>query len=94
MACRCRLPDGTLSAVCMGACVKESIIRQEEDARRDPLNGFAELILAQVERLIQSKMTALQVSFQQEQFDLYKKAFIEGLKEGLAIGRGTHNEDY
>lgn len=94
MACKCLNPDGTLSSRCVGACVKESIINQEENARRDPMNGFAELIMSQVEQRIQNRVTTLQVSFQKEQFDLYKKAFLDGLKEGIAIGRGTHNESY
>jgi diacylglycerol kinase family enzyme len=94
MACKCKNPDGTLSDVCIGACVKDSIVKQEEEARRDPMNGFAELILSQVEQRIQNRMTTLQVTFQKEQFELYKKAFLDGLNEGIEIGKRLNQNDY
>lgn len=94
MACKCKNPDGTLSNECFGACVKDSIVKQEEDAKRDPMNGFAELILSQVEQRIQNRMTSLQLTFQKEQFDLYKKAFLDGLNEGVVIGRGIRDSNY
>jgi len=94
MACKCKNQDGTLSDKCFGDCLKDSIAKQVEDSRRDPMNGFAELILSQVEQRIQNRMTTLQVKFQQEQWDLYKKAYLDGLKEGITIARSIHNEDY
>jgi hypothetical protein len=94
MACNCKKEDGTLSDRCFGACVKDSIVKQKEEAIRDPMNGFAELILSQVDQRIQNRMTSLQVTFQKEQFELYKKAFLDGLNEGIAIGRGIRDSDY
>ena len=86
MTCKCTNFDGTLSDICYGTCKKESIIKQEEDARRDPLNGFAELILSQVEKIIQNRMTSLQITFQKDQFELSKKSYREGILDGIEIG--------
>lgn len=94
MACTCKNEDGTLAKNCIGKCVKKSIIKQEEDARRDPMNGFAELILSQVEQRIKSQMTVLTLSFKKEQFDVYKEAFLDGINEGIKIGRSLNKSDY
>lgn len=94
MACKCTSKDGTLAQMCTGACVKEVIVKHVEEAKRDPMNGFAELIMSQVEIMIRNKMTTLQVTFQQEQFDNYKKAYIDGIHEGIAIGKRLIRDDY
>ena len=94
MACKCTNPDGTLSQMCTGVCLKEVIVKHVDAVKRDPMNGFAELILSQVEVMIRNKMTTLQVAFQKEQFDAYKKAYIEGIHEGIAIGKRLIRNDY
>ena len=94
MACQCKNPDGTLKSMCVGDCVKGSIIQQEESARRDPMNGFAELIMSQVDQRIQNRMTTMHVQLQKEQLEIYKQAFIEGLKEGIGIGKGILQDHY
>ncbi len=85
MACECRNSDGSLSGFCLGNCVRNSIIQQEENAKRDPLQGFAELVLAQVEQRIINHMNILRVDLEKEKLDVYKKAFLEGINEGIAI---------
>ena len=87
MPCNCKNEDGTLSDRCYGKCVKDSIVKQSEEASRDPLNGFAELILSQVDRRIQNQINALQVKFEREKVEIYKEAFLDGLKEGISIGK-------
>lgn len=94
MACKCTNQDGTLSQRCTGACVKEVIATFVDDVKRDPMNGFVELIMSQVEVMIRNRMTTLQVTFQKEQFDTYKKAYIEGIHEGIAIGNRLIRDDY
>ena len=94
MACKCTNPDGTLSQMCTVACVKEVIVKHVDEVKRDPMNGFAELIMSQVEAMIRNRMTTLQVTFQKEQFDTYKKAYIEGIHEGIAIGKRLIRDDY
>ena len=94
MACKCTNPDDTLSQMCTGACVKEVIVKHVDEVKRDPMNGFAELIMSQVEAMIRNRMTTLQVTFQKEQFDTYKKAYIEGIHEGIAIGKRLIRDDY
>lgn len=94
MACKCTNPDGTLSQMCIGACVKEVIVKHVDEVKRDPMNGFSELIMSQVEVMIRNRMTTLQVTFQKEQFDTYKKAYIEGIHEGIAIGKRLVRDDY
>lgn len=94
MACKCTNPDGTLAQMCTGACVKEVVASFVEDVKREPMNGFAELIMSQVEAMIRNRMTTLQVTFQKEQFDTYKKAYIEGIHEGIAIGKRLIRDDY
>ena len=94
MACKCTNPDGTLSQMCTGACAKEVIVKHVDEVKRDPMNGFAELIMSQVEAMIRNRMTTLQVTFQKEQFDTYKKAYIEGIHEGIAIGKRLIRDDY
>ena len=50
--------------------------------------------MSQVEAMIRNRMTTLQVTFQKEQFDTYKKAYIEGIHEGIAIGKRLIRDDY
>jgi hypothetical protein len=50
-------------------------------------NGFAELILSQVEKKIAYRMQELKVTFERSQMEIYKKAFMEGIKEGIDIGK-------
>lgn len=94
MPCTCKNSDGTLSDVCFGLCAKDSIVKHLENIERDPMKGFADLILSQVDQRIQNRMTQLQVTFEKEQFNVYKKAFLEGLNEGIEIGRSISNGDH
>ena len=92
MACKCTLPDGSLSYNCFGTC-GESIINMKEKISIDPMSGFAELILSQLDKRIDYRMSELQVIFQREQIELYKKAFLQGIKEGINIGIELQNKD-
>jgi hypothetical protein len=85
MACNCLNEEGQPTQMCRGTCnkLKAIINNQHEEQIRDPMNGFAELILSQVDKLIAQRMDSLRIEFQKEQFDMYKKAFIEGLEVGL-----------
>ncbi len=95
MACDCRDKEGNLLSMCVGACVKKVLIQQEEQVKRDPMQGFAELILSQVEQRIRNQMNSLRVSFEKEKLELYKSAFLEGIKEGLRLAREVNrNDDY
>lgn len=84
MACNCNKEDGTLSGICFGTC-KSHIGFITGEAERDPLNGFAELILSQVEKRIERQMYQLKIEFQAEQIKLYKEAFLEGIKAGMVL---------
>jgi len=94
MACNCKNDDGSLSKVCFGTCIKKSIRQQEENASRDPLNGFAELIMSQVSNMLDYKIQKIQIRFQEDQIKLYKSAFLEGINEGIKICRSTTNSEY
>ena len=67
--------------------MKNSIIQQEEDAKRDPLSGFAELVLSQVEQRIKNHMNILRVELEHEKLDIYKMALLEGIKEGIVLAK-------
>ena len=86
MACGCKDFNGKPTDRCVGLC-KESLIMQQDIQARDPLNGFSELILSQVDKMIESKINKIKVEFQKEQIELHKIAFLEGLKEGIEIGK-------
>lgn len=87
MACTCTNRDGTLSLLCYGSCLKSAQVQQDENAKRDPMKGFAELILSQVEDRIKNNMNLLRIEIEQEKLELFKEAFIEGIKAGIAINR-------
>ena len=87
MACKCKNQDGTPSQTCMGTCKLDVIKEQEIQQQRDPLNGFAELILAQVDKRLDLRLAKFHLELHDEFLQDYKKAFLEGLKEGIAIGR-------
>ena len=69
------------------------IQEMEEQQHRYPLDGFAEIILAQVDRRISQRLSECRVEFQESQLSLYKKAFLEGIREGLNMRRDI-DEDY
>ncbi len=89
MSCQCKDENGQPSDRCYGTCgtiSKKAIVQAQEKVSRDPMAGFAELILSQVEKRIAYRMAELTIKFERSQIDLYQKAFKEGLKEGIAIG--------
>lgn len=83
MSCNCKNPDGTPSNLCFGICFPDGALRRQED----PPNSLAEYVLAQLEKRIDYRLAELKVAFERDQINLYKKAFLEGLNEGIAIGR-------
>lgn len=94
MACNCRNEDGTLSNKCYGICKKDVIIEQEMQQQRDPLNGFSELIMSQVDKLISHRLIELKVSLMKEHKEIEREEFMKGLKEGLELGRQVYGADY
>jgi len=92
MGCSCTNHDGTLSTRCFGTC-KDKIILHVEEQKRDPMGGFAEMIMNQVKTLINHRMTTLKLEFQKEQFDLYNDAFLKGIKEGIRL-RDSYGNDF
>lgn len=93
MACECRDNEGNLLKMCVGTCIKKAVLQQEEQTKRDPMQGFAELILSQVDQRIRNQMTTLRVIFEKEKLELYKTAFLDGIKEGIRISREV-NKNY
>lgn len=88
MACKCKNFDGTPASMCMGMCVaKEAVEVSEEMQRRDPLNGFTEVIMSQVSQMIASEINKFQLRLQKEHFETYREAFLAGIKEGIELGR-------
>lgn len=86
MTCKCLNHDGTSSEICFGTCRLESmIVEQDKQQQRDPLNGFAELILSQVDKIIDRRIMQCRVEFEKSQIALYKTAFLEGIKEGMKL---------
>lgn len=90
MACNCRNVDGTLSRECLGACVKlkASIINQQE-SNRDTTNGLVEIVLGRANRFLEDKFSELKIRLEIEQqrevFELYKEAFVDGIKAGIKL---------
>jgi len=82
MACNCKNEDGTLSQRCFGTCLKKEIIDQEIQQQRDPLNGFAEMIIAQVDKRIDYALNNFNVKLQKDWFIESSEIFLEGFKEG------------
>lgn len=72
--------------MCFGQCLKENIVLQQENAKRDPLNGFRELILSQVDKIIDDKLNRLKINFEASKAITFKNAFLEGFKEGIKEG--------
>ncbi len=95
MACTCKNEDGTLSDRCYGACLKECIIAAKETQKRDPLNGFVELIMSQVHNLLEHRLTRLQLTFETSMLNTYKDGYREGLLQGVKLGaKIREDEDY
>jgi hypothetical protein len=92
MACQCKNEDGTLSQSCRGVCSINSSIIQTEDNKRDPLNGLTELILSQVGKMIDIKLSKFHLEIHDEFLCDYKTAFKEGIREGIKIERNI--DDY
>lgn len=89
MACLCKDAFGNPSLACFGTCdsvMNERIQKSKDDVFRDPMQGFSELILSQIEKRIAYRMAELTIKFERSQIDLYQKAYKEGLKDGIAIG--------
>jgi hypothetical protein len=87
MSCECRNQDGTLSEICFGTCKIGVIVEQEMQQQRDPLNGFAELILAQVDKRIEYQLLQSTLKARKEYFEDYKEAFVEGFKQGFKFSK-------
>ena len=98
-SCQCKEADGSFSLICYGLC-KTNIIKQHQaqerdpSQERDPLNGFAELIMAQVDKLISQRLHDIQVTFYKEQIINYKEAFLEGIKEGLKLQNNSYDNGF
>jgi hypothetical protein len=91
MACKCKNEDGSLSSRCMGTCVEREMCRQSAEIQeRDPLNAFREEMLGRMHEILEDRMKDFKLDFQKQQIDLYKTAFLEGIKEGLAIGQDIY----
>lgn len=92
MACNCRNEDGSLSGRCFGTCKIDVIVEQEMQQQRDPLNGFAEIILAQVDRRIEYQILQSTLKARKEYFEDYKEAFTDGFKQGFKFAKEDNND--
>lgn len=91
MACYCKDSNGEPALRCSGTCQEKAILEaHEESQRRDPLNGFTEVILARVSKMISDEQNRFQLRMNNEQLETYKKGFLEGLKEGIEIGKNIY----
>jgi len=93
MACNCKNSDGTMSDKCYGTCKKHIIVEQEMQQQRDPLNGFAELILVQVDDRIERALNKFHVSLQKELSIECKDVFLDGFYEGFKFYRKFHDDE-
>lgn len=87
MACKCKNQDGTPSQLCTGMCKLEVIKEQQLQQERDPLNGFAELVMGQVNKLMDNRFNEFQVRTDKEFMANYQKFFLEGFKQGFKFAR-------
>lgn len=87
MVCKCINPDGTPTQYCTGSC---TVLKPVVD---DPLNGFAELILSQVDKRIEHALDKFHIKIEKEISVDYRDIFLEGFKEGLKFAR-EENERY
>lgn len=92
MVCKCVDSNGSLLDKCIGTCKIEVIHLQMEQQHRDPLNGFAELIMSQVDKLISSRIYDLKFDILKESKKIQREEFMEGLREGIEIGRTLYDK--
>jgi hypothetical protein len=93
MACTCKDAEGNPLNRCIGLClVKDAIYTITDEQKREPLNGFAELILSQVDKMISERLNKFHLNldndFQGEVFDAYNK----GIKYGIELGKEFYYE--
>lgn len=90
MACKCTNSDGTLRDSCIGTCHKSTAILQGDNIKPDAFNAALNHVLSIVDKRVDDNIEVItnkcRVEFYQEQLELYKKAFLEGLREGLSQG--------
>ena len=86
MACKCINQDGSLSDKCYGTCKKDIILEQEEQ-QRDPLNGFAELILKQVDQRIDFAINKFHVKVQRDFYVDLRHEYTQGFKDGFEFAK-------
>lgn len=100
MSCTCKDLSGQPSESCLGLCgsPEEFVNDLQKNQHRDPLNGLAELILSQVDKMFEARITKeicnIKIEFQEKQNEVWRQAFIEGLRVGLHVGRQIGNSDY
>lgn len=88
MTCKCKNEDGSFASRCMGTCVEREMCRvSAEMQERDPLNAFKEEMLKRMHEILEDRMKDFKLDFQRQQIDLYKTAFLEGIKEGIDLGK-------
>jgi len=92
MICKCLNPDGSLSPTCFGTCKMSSIIDYEIQQKNDPLNGFAELILSQVDKMIDAKLSKIKFEYENKanisSIEMFKEGFSQGYQIGFEKGDG------
>lgn len=87
MPCNCKNEDGSLAGRCFGTCKIDVIVEQEMQQQRDPLNGFAELVMSQVEKLVTRRLDIFRIEMMKYNREISHEDFIKGLKEGIKIAK-------
>ena len=87
MPCNCRNEDGSLAGRCFGACKVEFIIEQEKKQQRDPMNGFAEFAMAQVDKHLEYKFAQFRADILKEQREINNEEFLKGIKHGIMLAK-------
>jgi hypothetical protein len=87
MPCNCRNEDGSLSGRCFGTCKIDVIVEQEMQQQRDPLNGFAELDMSQVEKSVTRRLDIFRIEMMKYNREISHEDFIKGLKEGIKMAK-------
>lgn len=92
MACKCQNADGKISDMCLCACKLEIIVEKKIQQYPYLLKEFTELVLAQVEKCIDLKVSQLRIEFDSKQMSPWDKPFIEDLREAINL-RAELGED-
>lgn len=98
MACKCVDSNGSPADKCIGVCSNQVQFEQEEQ-RRDPLNGLYETVMFKVEKLIHQEMLCVKNELIRHQTmsgkDEFVDAFKQGMEYGIKLGRELAEElDY